>query len=342
MAGLCDSGNELPGSLKVAVTSLSPRSLVNQVVCLYHVFLNDAHRYCKLQLNDFNGYEKPLHAHKVLAWCAVSSTGIISPFFFENEAGNALTVNPVRYVEMIQNYFKQLARFPVNKNTLFQQGGGTSHTARISMDAVNALFPGRVVFRTRDIAWPSRSPDLTVWDFFLWGHLKTKVFGGNPPRTIPALKQRIREEVVAISVSMLRAVIQQFVARLEEFLSNKEDNMQRTKKKKELRKRLVKCFVWSMTLYGAETLTLRRSEEKRIEALEMWIWRRMERVKLTDRIRNGVMLEGVCEERMMLKLIRKRKRNWLGHWLIRNCLLKDALEGMVNGRKVRAEVYIRC
>ncbi|KAJ4429978.1 hypothetical protein ANN_22182 [Periplaneta americana] len=37
----------------------------------------------------------------------------------------------------------------------------------------------------------------------------------------------------------------------------------------------------------------------------------------------------------MLKLIRKRKRNWLGHWLRRNCLLKDALEGMVNGRKFR-------
>ena len=35
----------------------------------------------------------------------------------------------------------------------------------------------------------------------------------------------------------------------------------------------------------------------------------------------------------MLELIRKRK--WLGHWLRGNCLLKDALEGMVNGKKVR-------
>ncbi|KAJ4438519.1 hypothetical protein ANN_14464 [Periplaneta americana] len=38
---------------------------------------------------------------------------------------------------------------------------------------------------------------------------------------------------------------------------------------------------------------------------------------------------------MMMKLIRKRKRNWLGHWLRRNYPLKDALEGMVNGRRVR-------
>ncbi|KAJ4435818.1 hypothetical protein ANN_18437 [Periplaneta americana] len=56
---------------------------------------------------------------------------------------------------------------------------------------------------------------------------------------------------------------------------------------KEVRKRLVECFVWSVALYGAETWTLRRSEEKRIEVFEMWIWRRMECVKWTDRIRKG-------------------------------------------------------
>ncbi|KAJ4448167.1 hypothetical protein ANN_10180 [Periplaneta americana] len=88
-------------------------------------------------------------------------------------------------------------------------------------------------------------------------------------------------------------------------------------------------------LYGAETWTLRRSEEKQLEAFEMWIWRRMERVKWTDRTKNEAVLEKGDEERMMLKLIRKRKINWLGHLLKRNCLLKDALEGMVNGKRVR-------
>ncbi|KAJ4445236.1 hypothetical protein ANN_07037 [Periplaneta americana] len=51
---------------------------------------------------------------------------------------------------------------------------------------------------------------------------------------------------------------------------------------KELRKRLATCFVWSVALYGAETWTLRRSEEKRIETFEIWIWSRMERVKKND------------------------------------------------------------
>ena len=69
--------------------------------------------------------------------------------------------------------------------------------------------------------------------------------------------------------------------------------------------------------------------------LRCGIWRRMERVKWTDKINNAVVLERVGEGRIMLELIRKRKRNCLGHWLRRNCLLKDALEGMVNGKKVR-------
>ena len=63
----------------------------------------------------------------------------------------------------------------------------------------------------------------------------------------------------------------------------------------------------------------------------------MEHVKWTDKIKNAVVLEGVGEGRIMLELIKKRKRNWLDHWLRSNCLLKDVLEGMVKGRKFVAE-----
>jgi len=50
----------------------------------------------------------------------------------------------------------QLARFLLNENTLFQHDGATSHTARMSMNAVNALFPNRAVSRNGDNPW---SPD---------------------------------------------------------------------------------------------------------------------------------------------------------------------------------------
>ena len=100
----------------------------------------------------------------------MSASGIIGPYFFENEAGNAVTVNADRYVEMLKNFFTpQLARFPVNENMLFQQDGATSHTARMSMNAVNALLPNRVVSRNGDIPWPPHSPDLTPCNYFFGG-----------------------------------------------------------------------------------------------------------------------------------------------------------------------------
>ena len=111
------------------------------------------------QANPRELHEKPLHSQKVTVLCAMSASGIIGPYFFQNEAGNAVTVNTDRYVEMLQNFFTpQLARFPVNENTLFQQDGATSHTARMSMNAVNALFPNRVVSRNGDIPCPPAPP----------------------------------------------------------------------------------------------------------------------------------------------------------------------------------------
>ena len=47
---------------------------------------------------------------------------------------------------------------------------------------------------------------------------------------------------------------------------------------------------------------------------------------------NAALLETLGEGIIMLELIKRRKRNWLGYWLIRNCQLKDALEGRVKVR----------
>ena len=44
----------------------------------------------------------------------------------------------------------------------------------------------------------------------------------------------------------------------------------------ELRKKLVKCYIWSIPLYGAENWTLRAVDQKHLESFEMWCWRRME------------------------------------------------------------------
>ena len=71
----------------------------------------------------------------------------------------------------------------------------------------------------------------------------------------------------------------------------------------------MKCYVWSMALYGAETWKLRVRDEKRLERFEIWCWRRMEKISWTDHVRNEEVLFRVSEQRNILHEIRKRKTN---------------------------------
>ena len=98
----------------------------------------------------------------------------------------------------------------------------------------------------------------------------------------------------------------------------------------ELRKKLVKCYIWSIALYGAEDWTLRAVDQKHLESFEMWCWRRMEKISWTDHVRNEVLLR-VKEQRNILHEIRKRKANWIGQILRRNCLLQRVIEGKIQG-----------
>jgi hypothetical protein len=53
----------------------------------------------------------------------------------------------------------------------------------------------------------------------------------------------------------------------------------------ELRKKLVKCYIWSIDFYGAENRTLRAVDQKHLESFEMWCWR-MEKISWIDHVRN--------------------------------------------------------
>ena len=75
-------------------------------------------------------------------------------------------------------------------------------------------------------------------------------------------------------------------------------------------------------MYGAETWTFRAADQKYMGSFEMWFWRRMEKISWTDHVRNEEVLLIVNEQRNIIHEIRKRKANWIGHILRRNCLLK--------------------
>jgi hypothetical protein len=66
-------------------------------------------------------------------------------------------------------------------------------------------------------------------------------------------------------------------------------------------------------------------------SFEMWCWRRMEKISWTDHVRNEDVLLRVKEQRNVVHEIRKRKANWIGHILLRNCLLQRVIEGKIKG-----------
>jgi hypothetical protein len=111
----------------------------------------------------------------------------------------------------------------------------------------------------------------------------------------------------------------------------------------ELRKKLVKCYIWSIALYGAETWTLWAVDRKQLESFEMWCWRRMEKISWTDHVRNKEVLLRVKEQMNILPKILKRKVNWIGHVLRRNCLLQRVIEGKIQeGIEVTGRQGRRC
>jgi len=64
----------------------------------------------------------------------------------------------------------------------------------------------------------------------------------------------------------------------------------------------------------------------------MWRGRGMEKISWTDRVRNEEVLHGIKEERNILHTVIRRKANWIGRILRKNCLLKRVIEGKIGGR----------
>ena len=94
-------------------------------------------------------HEKPLHAQRATVWCGFWAGGVIGPYFFENDAGNAVTVNGVRYRNMITEFFvASVGRYGYGRHVVSAGRRNLSHCLRNN---------GVVA---RKISWPCH---LTQW-----------------------------------------------------------------------------------------------------------------------------------------------------------------------------------
>ena len=78
---------------------------------------------------------------------------------------------------------------------------------------------------------------------------------------------------------------------------------------------------------------MKKEDVKRIEAFEMWISRRMERISWTEQRTNEEVLKKVEEIRSLMDVIRTRQKNWIGHILSGDCLQRKIMEGRMEGKE---------
>jgi len=78
---------------------------------------------------------------------------VIGPYFFEDEAGRAVTINSARYTQMLRTFLEpELQRLDVEtQNLWFQQDGATAHIARTAVRVFKEMFPTRVISRRGNI-----------------------------------------------------------------------------------------------------------------------------------------------------------------------------------------------
>ena len=105
---------------------------------------------------------------------------------------------------------------------------------------------------------------------------------------------------------------------------------------------LVKAMVFPVVMYGYESWTVRKAERRRIDAFELWCWRRLLRVPLTTRRCNQSILKeispGCSLEGMLLKL----KLQYFGHLMGRtDSLEKTLMLGKIEGRRRRGQQRMR-
>jgi len=101
---------------------------------------------------------------------------------------------------------------------------------------------------------------------------------------------------------------------------------------------LVKAMVFPVVMYGCESWTIRKAEHQRIDAFELWCWRRLLRVPWTARRSNQSILKEISPEYSLEGLMLKLKLQYLGHLMQRTesqekTLMLRKTEGRRRGQK---------
>ena len=105
---------------------------------------------------------------------------------------------------------------------------------------------------------------------------------------------------------------------------------------------LVRAMVFPVVMYGCESWTVKKAERRKIDAFELWCWRRLLRVPWTSRRSNQSILKEISPGCSLEGLMLKLKRQYFGHLMRRVDLLEKTLMlGRIGGRRRRGRQKMR-
>ena len=100
--------------------------------------------------------------------------------------------------------------------------------------------------------------------------------------------------------------------------------------------RLVKAMVFPVVMYGCESWTIKKAECQRIDAFELWCWRKLMRVPWTARRSNPSILKEISSECSLEGLMLKLKLQYFGHLMRRtDSFEKTLMLGKIEGKRRR-------
>ena len=106
--------------------------------------------------------------------------------------------------------------------------------------------------------------------------------------------------------------------------------------------RLVRLWVFSVVMYGCESWTIKKAECRKIDAFELWCWRRLLRVPWTVRRSNQSILKEISPGCLLEGLMLKMKLQYFGHLMrTADSLEKTLMLGKIEGRRRRVQQRMR-
>jgi hypothetical protein len=142
-------------------------------------------------------------------WSGTLAFGIIGPYFFEDEIGNAVTVTSDRYVLygkwVLASRVTPLWHRPCHL-LVTKRWSNSTYCLAVDEHLKNCVWKSHISLYS-DISCPAFSPDVSAYEFFAWGSLKSKVFQARPA-DLHNHKQRISDGINAIPPATLLRVME--------------------------------------------------------------------------------------------------------------------------------------